>query len=172
LKTIDIGCGPRKLPGSFGVDVFPFPGVDKVFDLNQKPWPIEDNQFDFIRASHVIEHVEDTKNFLAEIHRIAKPGAEVLIETPHFSWVDSWNDPTHKWHLSSTWHHCLKAGEYLATVVGVFESISSVIEFNKSFRSIIPRTIAFLFGQESYEKHYAFIFPARNIHTRMRVIKN
>jgi SAM-dependent methyltransferase len=171
LKIIDVGCGPNKLAGSFGVDVFPFPGVDQVFDLNDSHWPIEKNQYDFLRASHVIEHVEDTKTFLKEIHRICKPGAEVLIETPHFSWIDSWNDPTHKWHFSSGWYRVLGKGQYLGTVVGEFELVSSKIEFNKSVRSLIPRLIAFLFGDESYEKHYSFIFPARNIHTRLRVVK-
>jgi len=171
MDVIDIGCGPRKPEGSFGVDVHPFPGVDLVFDLNLKSWPLESGRFDFVRSSHVIEHIEDTKNFLAEIHRIAKPGAEVLIETPHFSWIDSWNDPTHKWHFASGWAGCLTRGEYLASIVGTFEVLESQIEFNKNLRSLIPRLIAKLFGQNTYEKHYSFIFPARNIHTRLRVIK-
>ncbi len=157
--------------GFYGVDQFPFPGVDKVFDLNGPNWPLQDSSFDFARASHVIEHVRDTQTFLKEIHRICKNGAEVLIETPHFSWIDSWNDPTHLWHFSSGWYRCLEKGQYLSSIVGEFEVIHSEIEFNQSLRSLIPRFIAKLFGNESYEKHYAFIFPARNIHTRLRVVK-
>ncbi len=159
------------MTGFYGVDQFPFPGVDKVIDLNSPNWPLEDDSFDYARASHVIEHVRDTQIFLREIHRICKNGAEVLIETPHFSWIDSWNDPTHLWHFSSGWYRCLEKGQYLSYVVGEFEVVQSEIEFNQSIRSLIPRLIAKLFGKESYEKHYAFIFPARNIHTLLRVVK-
>lgn len=171
MRVIDIGCGPNKFENAYGVDQFPFPGVDQVFDLSSAHWPIEDNSFDFVRASHVIEHVQNTQNFLKEIHRIAKPGAEVLIETPHFSWIDSWNDPTHLWHFSSGWYKCLQKGEYLSYITGEYKLISSNIEFNTSIRSLIPRFLAKVLGHETYEKHYAFIFPARNIHTRLKIIK-
>ena len=171
MQKIDIGCGNNKPEGYYGVDQFPFEGVDKVFDLSSPGWPLPDSNFDYVRASHVIEHVKDTQVFLKEIHRIAKNGAEVLIETPHYSWVDSWNDPTHIWHFSSGWARCLEKGQYLSSIVGEYQVIESKIEFNRSLRSFIPRLIAKLFGQEGYEKHYAFIFPARNIHTRLRVIK-
>ena len=38
---------------------------------------------------------------MEEIHRLAKPNAKVVIVTPHYSDCSSWNDPTHKWHLST-----------------------------------------------------------------------
>lgn len=171
MKLVDLGCGPKKYPGSFGVDVHQFPGVDQVVDFNKPNWPIADDTFDAARSCQVIEHVGDTKIFLKEIHRICKHGAEVYIETPHFSWIDSWNDPTHVWHFSSGWYRCMLKGEYLSYVVGEFELVKSEIEFNKTFRSLIPRFLAFIMGNESYEKHYAFIFPARNIRTTLRVIK-
>lgn len=84
MNKIDIGCGNNKMDGFFGVDQYPFPAVDKVVDLNAPQWPLPDNQFEFARASHVIEHVKDTTNFLREIHRICKHGAEVVIETTFF----------------------------------------------------------------------------------------
>ncbi|MEK2690468.1 hypothetical protein, partial [Bdellovibrio sp. GT3] len=99
-------------------------------------------------------------------------GAEIAIETPHFSWIDSWNDPTHFWHFSSGWSRRMEKGEYLSHIVGEFETIESRIEFNQTFRSIIPKLISRILGQDTYEKYYAFIFPARNIHTRLRVVKN
>ncbi|WP_413581354.1 class I SAM-dependent methyltransferase [Bdellovibrio sp. HCB288] len=171
LKKLDVGCGNNKPEGYYGIDQYPFPAADKVFDLNSPNWPLPDNHFEFVRASHVIEHVRDTQVFLKEIHRICRNGAEILIETPHFSWIDSWNDPTHFWHFSSGWSRRMEKGEYLCYVVGEFETLESRIEFNSSIRSLIPRFLSKVFGQESYEKHYAFIFPARNIHTRLRVVK-
>jgi hypothetical protein len=38
---------------------------------------------------------------MEELHRIAKPDAKVTIITPHYSDFQSWNDPTHKWHLTT-----------------------------------------------------------------------
>src|SRR4051812_13403131 len=101
-NLLDIGCGLHKYPGSYGVDCFAFPNVDKVFDLNAD-WPLQESQFNGARAVQVIEHVRDTKHFLTEIHRVCRSGAEVYIETPHYSWIDSWNDPSHLWHFSSDW---------------------------------------------------------------------
>ena len=41
--------------------------------------PFKDNEFDFVIASHVIEHVEDFEFFLKELERISKKG---YIELP------------------------------------------------------------------------------------------
>lgn len=170
-SLLDIGCGLAKYPGSYGVDCFQFPEVDKVFDLNEN-WPLPDSQFTGARAVQVIEHVRDTKHFLKEIHRVCKHGAEVYIETPHYSWIDSWNDPTHLWHFSSDWAVHLTKGQYLSYVVGEYQVVKTEIEFNKTLRSLIPRLIVKLLGRGAYEKHYAFLMPARNIRTTLKVIKN
>jgi hypothetical protein len=37
---------------------------------------------------------------MAEVHRIAQPGAEVIIVTPHYSSADSYINPTHLFHLA------------------------------------------------------------------------
>ena len=170
-EFIDLGCGFRKAEGYFGVDCHPFPGVDKVFDFDSGAWPLESDRFEKLRCIHVIEHISDTRNFLKEIHRICKNGAEVYFETPHFSWIDSWADPTHRWHFASSWYGPLTKGEYLSQVVGEFELVKSVIEFGPSARSWLPRLIVALFGQATYERYYAFRYPARNVHTTLRVVK-
>ena len=47
--------------------------------IENKDLPFEDNQFDFVYASHVIEHVEDVSYFIKELQRISKLG---YIELP------------------------------------------------------------------------------------------
>ena len=59
VRTLDIGCGPHKLNGAVGIDLRPLPGVDLVQDLDQHPWALPANQYDFIRCQHVIEHLSD-----------------------------------------------------------------------------------------------------------------
>lgn len=101
IRSLDIGCGRNKAPGSIGIDIVPLDGVDVVHDLNKFPYPFEDNYFDHIRMIHVIEHLGSVVRTMEEVHRIAKPGAVVKIVTPHHADASSWQDPTHVWHLNS-----------------------------------------------------------------------
>ena len=101
MKTLDIGCGRHKFPGSVGLDAVPLDTVDVVHDLNVYPYPFEADTFDRIRAIHVIEHLQSIVKTMEELHRIAKPGAIVTIVTPHYTDSSSWQDPTHIWHLNT-----------------------------------------------------------------------
>lgn len=101
MKTLDLGCGPHKFPGSVGLDLVPLDSVDVVHDMNSYPYPFEADTFDAIRLIHVIEHLQSVVKTMEEIHRIAKPNAVVTIVTPHYSDSSSWQDPTHIWHLNS-----------------------------------------------------------------------
>lgn len=170
-RIVDLGCGASKWPGAVGVDIVCAPGVDVVCDLNRPPWPLESNHFDRVVCRHVIEHVHDMVAFLGEIHRIAKPGAEVVFETPHYSSRDSWGDPEHRWHLATHWHVPLAEGSFLATRTGTFEHVATRVDFGKSVRALIPKAMTRLLGVYLWEKHYAFVYPAKNFTTVLRVMK-
>jgi SAM-dependent methyltransferase len=101
MRTLDLGCGYNKYPGSIGVDIAPLKGVDVVADLNALPLPFADDSFDRVRITHVIEHLASITKTLEEVHRISKAGAVVEIVTPHHSDSSSWQDPTHVWHLNT-----------------------------------------------------------------------
>lgn len=167
---IDIGCGSSKLPGSFGVDLHPYAGVDKVLNLDETPWDLPSSAFRSIHATHVIEHVDDLVAFMREIHRIARPDAEVVIATPHFSSFNSWADPTHRRHMSTNWHELFDTG-YLAAQTGRFACISSEVTFGKSIRNKIGKLLVKLLGVRSWEKSRAFSYPGMDIKTVLRVIK-
>jgi SAM-dependent methyltransferase len=94
IKILDIGCGRNKLKGSMGLDQYPFEGVDIVTNL-EKPLPISDKTFDLVFANQVLEHVHNLTLLLVEIHRILKPGGQLLAHVPYFrsSWAHI--DPTH-----------------------------------------------------------------------------
>jgi SAM-dependent methyltransferase len=171
-RVVDLGCGPRKRPGALGVDRHLYPGVDVLCDLDEVPWPLALDQFDEVYASHVIEHVSFIPDFMREIHRISRHGALVHIVTPHFSSLDSWRDPTHRWHLSSDWYmpFCDPAS-YLTEQLPAFSPVSTEVQFSSSLRTLWPRIIRKVFGLGTWEKHYAFRYPARNIRTVLRVVK-
>lgn len=61
--------------------------VDGV-DLEKQPLPLADASFDVIIASHVLEHLENAKDALADWVRVLKPGGHLLIGVPmHPGWV-------------------------------------------------------------------------------------
>jgi SAM-dependent methyltransferase len=95
---LNIGCGRNILPGWINIDISPLPGIDVVADLarcREVPLPFADDSVDEFLLSHVIEHVHDVLGLMAELHRIAKPGAAMVIRVPHGASDDAFEDPSH-----------------------------------------------------------------------------
>ncbi|HEV8712620.1 MAG TPA: class I SAM-dependent methyltransferase [Candidatus Binatia bacterium] len=92
---LDLGCGAKKVPGAFGVDVVSLPGVDLVHDLEATPYPLPENCADQIYLNHILEHFENPLPIMEEVWRLARPHGQVLIRTPHYSGRYAWIDPTH-----------------------------------------------------------------------------
>lgn len=44
---------------------------------------LQDNQFDYVVSFQVIEHIDDDRTFLREIHRVLRPGGKAFITTPN-----------------------------------------------------------------------------------------
>jgi SAM-dependent methyltransferase len=101
LRTLDVGCGIRKYPGSIGIDLNPASAADVICDLDRFPYPFACRSFDRLRAIHVIEHLTDVIRTMEEFHRLVRPGGRIRIETPHYTDYSSFCDPTHKHHLNS-----------------------------------------------------------------------
>ncbi|MFC1722468.1 methyltransferase domain-containing protein [Patescibacteria group bacterium] len=94
--VLNIGCGKTRIPDSIGVDIVKIDDyVDIVHDLNETPYPFENNYADEIHLYHVLEHLTDPINKLEEMHRILKPGGKLHIRVPHFSSMGAFTDITH-----------------------------------------------------------------------------
>jgi len=82
-KILDIGCGYRaNKNASVIADIQDFSDFYKdrnFIKINEKKLPFKDKEFDFVVASHVIEHVEDFEFFVQELERISTKG---YIELP------------------------------------------------------------------------------------------
>ena len=83
-KVLDIGCGyTANANAKYVADVQDFSSFykeKKKFTLiKNKKLPFNDKEFDFVIASHVIEHVEDFSFFISELQRISSQG---YIELP------------------------------------------------------------------------------------------
>ena len=105
-KVLDVGCGWNKTPGAIGIDANPKTHADVIHDLGSIPYPFPDNEFDEIICRHVAEHVPDVMSFIAELHRVTKPGGRITITTPHYSNPDWATDPTHRNHFNSYSFNC------------------------------------------------------------------
>lgn len=112
MKELIIGCGSsydkricttenKKFVNPVRLDINPDHKPDVVWDLNQFPYPFEDNEFDEIHAYEVLEHCGtqgDYKFFFAqfsELWRILKPDGHLMATCPSKDSVWAWGDPSH-----------------------------------------------------------------------------
>lgn len=70
---LDLGAGTDDREGYTTVDAVARTNPDVLHDLNEYPWPFDDNSAERIRASHVLEHLVDVDAALAECARILRP---------------------------------------------------------------------------------------------------
>jgi len=49
--------------------------------------PIEDNKFDTILCTDVLEHIHDPALLMSEMTRILKPGGKIIIGVPYYYWI-------------------------------------------------------------------------------------
>lgn len=96
---LNLGCGFKKYEGYMNVDMSPIFSPDLVVDLEQTPWPFEDDSILEIKLEHVLEHLGETTesyiNIWKELWRIGKNGALIDITVPHWNHENFYHDPTH-----------------------------------------------------------------------------
>jgi len=95
---VDMGCGKAPLWGTYsGYATSTFlvdwanslhenPLLDCVCDLNA-PLPFEDQRFDTIVLSDVLEHIQDPMPLWHEMMRVLRPGGHVLLNVPFLYWI-------------------------------------------------------------------------------------
>jgi len=82
-------------------------GVEFVNDFKELP----NQSFDVITMWHVLEHVPNLDEYLAELKRLIKPNGTIIIAVPNFKSFDAsyygkywaaYDVPRHLWHFSKT----------------------------------------------------------------------
>jgi SAM-dependent methyltransferase len=147
--------------------------ADVLCELGQFPWPLRDNCADKVYLSHFLEHQHDILRVMAEVHRVSKPGAEIVVETPHYSSPDSYSDPTHIHHLGfHTFDYFVRESfERFTYGAGGFRILERRLTFGGNLLlDNLGRLCAGL-SMDFYEKHLAWIFPGRNLSCRLTVVK-
>ena len=136
-NVLDIGCGYKPHDSATVIcDVQDFSKLykDKKFvRLNEKSLPFKDQEFDFVIASHVLEHVEDPKFFIKELERVSVKGYIELPTILEDNLVFE-NKKDHLWHMefddNKNELQISKKIQYLEPVI----TVSSIKKFSKYFR--------------------------------------
>jgi SAM-dependent methyltransferase len=95
--VLEVGCGDAygtklllPLADSYtAVDKFVSETISKLegVDFRQMTIPpfegIESDRFDVVISFQVIEHIQDDKAYMSEIHRVLKPGGKFIFTTPN-----------------------------------------------------------------------------------------
>lgn len=84
MLKLNLGCGPRPREGFVNCDARGLPGVDRVFNLTDFPWPFDDNSAEYICSEETIEHLPELaiENFFRECRRILAPGGKLYLQCP------------------------------------------------------------------------------------------
>lgn len=168
--VLDLGCGTKKHPGAFGVDISADTDADLVHDLDVFPWPIDDDSFDQVLMQDVIEHVTDPYRVMAELHRVCRAGARIQVRTPHFSSVLAYTDPTHKHYFAGQAMYALAEPGFDHYTATRFEVVSVRLDLWAPWRVLGIGLFANHF-MALYEKYLAFSFSAMNIRAEFEVVK-
>jgi len=175
-RILDLGCGNRKRPGTFGIDVNPRSAADLVHDLNRIPYPLPDSSFDEIYLDNVLEHLENVIPVMEELHRLARPGALVKIIVPYFRARWACIDPTHRHfftvdsfsYFDPRHPHC-KVYDYSLARFEV-----EVTVFNETIRRGWFTTLVKAVANKwpwRYEKYLSHLYPLDDLSFYLRVLK-
>lgn len=93
LRVLDYGCGGSPYRFLFPnaeyrrADIEGEPDLDYIIPADSRLLAVPDGYFDLVFSSQVLEHVPDVSAYLAECHRMLKPGGCLLLST-HGSFED------------------------------------------------------------------------------------
>jgi len=136
-NILDIGCG-------YGANKYASVICDvqdlskhypnkKFVRLFEKKLPFHDKEFDFVIASHVMEHVDDVEYFIKELERVSKKGYIELPTKLEDNLVFE-NKKDHLWHMD---FDDVDLKLLISKKIQYFEpvlSVSSIKKLNKIFR--------------------------------------
>jgi len=169
-KKLNLGCGKNIRKDFINLDIVKNPGVDIVHDLNQIPYPFKKNEFSYIFADNILEHVDDLIKILEEIHRISENKAVIDIIVPYFSNIGAYQDPTHKHFFT------LKSFDYFTR--NFYYNYYTNVRFKMLNKKLIFSRRLKVFEKffNKYQKMYESLFvpyliPASAIRFRMMVVK-
>ena len=125
-RVLDLGCGNKPYESLFrkkfatyvGADIAGNKDADLVIDSDGRV-NAQDNTFDCVLSTQVLEHVTDPKSYLSEARRLLKPDGSLVLST-HGIWPYH-PDPTDlwRWTVEGLQAEIRRAGFEISSVEGV-----------------------------------------------------
>jgi hypothetical protein len=88
FKQLNLGCGFQQIENFINIDNNPLTRPDLQIDLNQFPWPFEDNSVNHIIAKNILEYLGESNSdiikIIKEMYRISTDAAAWEIQIPHW----------------------------------------------------------------------------------------
>jgi len=136
-NILDIGCGYGANRYANTIcdvqDLSKYYPNKKFVKLIEKKLPFKDKEFDFVIASHVLEHVEDVVFFIKELERVSNKGYIELPTMLEDNLVFE-NKKDHLWHMDFDDVELKllisKKNQYFEPIL----SVSSIKKLNEVFR--------------------------------------
>ena len=136
-KILDIGCGYTAHKNANVIcdvqDLSDYYKDKNFIKLNDNNLPFKDKEFDFVVASHVIEHVKDVDLFIKELERVSSKGYIELPTILEDNLVFE-NKDDHLWHMefNDVDNELIvsKKVQYLEPIL----TVSSAKKFSKYFK--------------------------------------
>ncbi|MDB0072192.1 class I SAM-dependent methyltransferase [Candidatus Pelagibacter sp.] len=160
-NILDIGCGYNASKFAKVIcdvqDLSNHYQDKKFIRLTEKKLPFKDKEFDFVVASHVMEHVEDVNFFIKELERVSKKGYIELPTMLEDNLVFE-NKKDHLWHMD---FDDVENKLLISKKVQYFEpvlTVSTIKKLNGVFRSslvlelIWENTINYIINQSTEDK--------------------
>jgi predicted SAM-dependent methyltransferase len=185
MNKLNLGCGSDLKEGYVNLDIVDY-GGNMIHDINQFPYPFQDNYFDEIYASHVLEHLDSFHKTVTELFRISRHGAIIEIFAPFFLNTKYFGEPDHKipfsirsfdnyeyiknrklkfyekWKLNHRTNYQGKAS---------FEIIEKRF-ITSNFKVLKWMDLLLNIEPVIYERFFAGIFSPEEVYFKLRVIKN
>ena len=169
-NILDIGCG-------YGANIFANVICDiqdlstfykdKKFiklDPQKKILPFKDKEFDFVIASHVIEHVENVENFIGEIERVSKQGyIELPTKLEDNLVFENKND--HLWHMD---FDDINSKLEISPKVQVLEPILTVSSMKKMHQFFRKSFVLELYWRDKIE--YVLLDKTKNVNEKLSLL--
>ena len=137
-KVLDIGCGYTA--NEFATTICDTQDLSKFYKskdfikLDNKILPFKNKHFDFVIASHVLEHVDDPKFFISELERVSTKGYIELPTKLEDNLVFE-NKKDHLWHMDfddvNSKLLISKKIQFMEPIL----TVSMIQQFRKNFKS-------------------------------------
>ncbi len=144
-KLLDVGAGMAPLYGVYRnlvdevicIDWSDSPYVDVQANLNE-PLPFEENSFDTVLITDVLEHLPKPQMMFDEAARVLKPRGKLLVGVPFFYWIHERPHDYHRYTRFMLEHLCEQAALSVVQIEATGGSPEVIADMICKHSSVVP----------------------------------